>query len=296
MPGVFAQPKIKRKAKMKKPAPVPEIGVISVLRPDAANLKTVADFGFKCAQVSSWDMSLATSETAKALGKASRDLGVRLTAIWGGYSGPLAWNFTRGPVTLGLVPVAYRKRRIEELKRWADFAAEAGAPAVITHCGFLPENMTDPEFELVAVAIQEVAEYCKKLGLGFWFETGQETPVVLLRYIEEIATGNLGINLDPANLIMYGKGNPLDALRVFGKYVRAVHAKDGMPPTEGRHLGAEVKVGTGCVRYPEFIPALLECGFTGDLTIEREIGGDAQIRDIRDTAALLRRLLAKATR
>ncbi len=273
---------------------LPEIGTMCRITDnhgEGSSIDKVAAFGLHCAQAVSWDMGLATPAVARALKKRAADAGVRLTAIWGGYSGPRAWNFTRGPVTLGLVPPPYREQRIRDLKKWADFAAEAGAPAVITHCGFLPENMTDPEFEPVAVAIQDVAEYCKGLGLGFWFETGQETPVVILRYIEEIGTGNLGINLDPANLLMYGKGNPLDAIRVFGKYVRAIHAKDGMPPTNGRELGCEVKVGTGCVRYPEFIPALLQCGFTGDLTIEREISGAEQDRDIRDTIDYLRSLL-----
>ena len=270
---------------------IPEIGTICPLVPDASAIDKVAAFGLGCAQVCSWNPALATPEIARALKRRCSDAAVRITAIWGGYGGPVEWNFSRGPVTLGLVPPAYRQMRVQQLKQWADFAAEAGAPAVITHCGFLPENMTDPEFESVAVAIKDVAEHCRKLGLGFWFETGQETPVALLRFIEEVGTGNLGINLDPANLLMYGKGNPIDALAVFGKYVRAIHAKDGVPPTDGRELGREVKVGTGFVRYPEFIPALLATGFSGDLTIEREISGEEQERDIRDTVDYLRALL-----
>ena len=114
---------------------------------------------------------------------------------------------------------------------------------------------------------------------------------MILRFIEEVGLDNLGINLDPANLLMYGKGNPIDALHVFGKHVRAIHAKDGMPPTNGRELGPEVKVGTGFVRYPQFLPALLDCGFEGDLTIEREISGEQQNKDIRDTIAYLDGLL-----
>ena len=270
----------------------PDIGVMSGLAPDASNLDAVAAFGLPCAQVVSWNPALATRETARALKKKAADLGVRLTAIWGGYTGPAEWNFTRGPVTLGLVPVAYRQMRVLELQKWADFAAEAGAPAVITHCGFLPENMTDPEYEGVAQAIHDVAAHCKTLGIGFWFETGQETPVTLLRFFQEVGLDNLGINLDPANLLLYGKGNPIDALRVFGSYVRAIHAKDGNPPTNGRFLGPEVKVGTGAARYPELVPALLDCGFRGDLTIEREIAeGEEQNRDIRDTVDYLESLL-----
>ena len=269
----------------------PETGTICHLDPDAAGIEKVAAFGLRCSQVSSWEPDLWTPALARRLKARAADAGVRLTAIWTGYSGPRAWNFTRGPVTLGLVPVAYRDLRVRELKRGAEFAAEAGAPAIITHCGFLPENMTDPEFEGVAAAIDDVARRCRELGLGFWFETGQETPVTLLRFIEEIGLDNLGVNLDPANLVMYGKGSPLDAVAVFGKYVRAIHAKDGNPPSNGRNLGPEVKVGTGAVRYPEFLPALLDCGFRGDLTIEREISGEEQSRDIRDTVTYLDSLL-----
>ena len=123
---------------------------------------------------------------------------------------------------------------------------------------------------------------------------GQETPVTLLRYIETVGLGNLGINLDPANLLMYGRGNPIDALEVFGKHVRCIHAKDGRVPTNGMHLGPEVKVGEGMVRYPEFIRRLLEIGFAGDLIIEREISGDQQKKDIAATVRYLETLLSAA--
>lgn len=272
---------------------LPEIGCMSYLTPDVSNLRAVADFGLHCAQVCSWNPDLCKLDIARELKKKSRELDVRITAMWSGYSGPAIWNFTRGPVSLGIVPVSYREIRVRELKKWAEFAAEAGAPAIITHCGFLPENMNDPEFESVALAISDVAGHCKRLGIGFWFETGQETPVTLLRFIQTVGLDNLGINLDPANLLLYGKGNPVDALHVFGKWVRAIHAKDGEPPTDGVNLGREVKVGTGFVRYPEFLPKLLDCGFTGDLTIEREIHGDQQTKEIRETITYLKKLLAK---
>ena len=181
--------------------------------------------------------------------------------------------------------------RLEALKRWADFAVELGAPAIVTHCGFLPENMTDPEYEPLCVAVHEIGNYCKQRNLGFWFETGQETPVTLLRYIEAVGLDNLGINLDPANLLMYGRGNPIDALDVFGKYVRCLHAKDGAVPTTGTHLGPEKKVGEGMVRFPEFMEKLFATGFDGDLIIEREISGEQQNTDIADTVVYLKRFL-----
>ena len=115
--------------------------------------------------------------------------------------------------------------------------------------------------------------------------------MTLLRVIEDSGMDNLGINLDPANLILYGKANPVDALTVFGKYVKDVHAKDGNYPTNGRSLGEEKKVGEGSVNFPALIAKLKEIGYDGTLTIEREISGEQQAKDIKDTKAYLEGLI-----
>jgi sugar phosphate isomerase/epimerase len=107
--------------------------------------------------------------------------------------------------------------------------------------------------------------------------------VVLLRTFERIGTNNLGINLDPANLILYGKASPIDSLDVIGSYVTNIHVKDGLYPTDGNNLGKEVPAGEGKVNFPEFIQKLKSLGFDGELIIEREISGEQQIRDIRAT-------------
>ena len=133
----------------------------------------------------------------------------------------------------------------------------------------------------------------KDQGQYFLFETGQETPTTLLRFIENIGTGNVGINLDSANLILYGKANPIDALDVIGKYVRGIHAKDGFYPTNGMQLGCEVKVGEGKVNFPVFVKRLKEVGFDGSLTIEREISGEQQRLDIIETKSYLEKLIAE---
>lgn len=266
-----------------------EIGVINPLRDGGRCFDRVAQFGLHVCQLASFDVARATKGVAETVVKESESAGVRVCAVWGGWPGPAVWDFLEGPTTLGVVPERYREERIAALKMWADFATWIGAPAVITHCGFIPENITDPSYPGVIEAIREVAAYCDDRGLGFWFETGQETPVVLLRTIERIGTSNLGINLDPANLIMYGKGNPIDALDVIGPYVRNVHVKDGLYPTDGEHLGREVPAGTGRVCYPQFIAELKAMGFSGQLIIEREISGEEQARDIRHTIENLER-------
>ena len=264
------------------------IGVIQTLDAEGRSLDTLKNFGLDCCELVSWDMATCTPDIAKTVRAKAERLGVGISSFWAGLPGPADWNFKYGPLTIGLVPPEFRAMRIQALMDWADFAKILGAPAIVTHVGFLPENPTDHEYLPVLSALRQVAHYCKRVGVGFWFETGQETPVTLLRYIEEIGTDNLGINLDPANLLMYGRGNPVDAARVFGKWVRSIHAKDGMVPTGGQWLGCEKAVGDGLVDFPLMFKILKEAGFDGDLIIEREIHpGEEQNRDIRNAVAKL---------
>ena len=125
----------------------------------------------------------------------------------------------------------------------------------------------------------------------FLFETGQETPVTLLRVIEELRRDNVGINMDTANLILYGKANSADAVTVFGKYVMDTHIKDGFYPTDGKSLGKEVKVGEGMANLPEVIKRLQAVGYKGNYIIEREISGEQQTKDIIETLDFLRSIL-----
>ena len=113
-----------------------------------------------------------------------------------------------------------------------------------------------------------------------------------MRILEDIGTDNLGINLDPANLLMYGKANPVDALDVLGAYVRGVHAKDGEYPTDGRKLGVEKPLGEGRVDFLRPLAKLKALGYDGALTIEREISGPQQIEDIKRSKRFLEQILA----
>jgi L-ribulose-5-phosphate 3-epimerase len=271
-----------------------EIGVLSSpVQGDGNTFATIAAYGVRATQFCNWNPALWTRDYAERIGRDSRDSGVALAAVWAGYSGPAVWNFIDGPITLGVVPPQLREQRVAELKKGADFAAWAGAPAIITHCGFIPENPKDPLYEGTLAAIVEVGRHCAANGIGFWFESGQETPVVLLRVIEDSGLENLGINMDTANLVLYGKANPLDALDVFGRHVRNLHAKDGLYPTNGRELGREVPIGSGKVDFPRVIGRLHDFGFTGQIVIEREISGPEQAKDIRASVGYLRRIVAR---
>lgn len=247
--------------------------------------------GFHHCQLTSWNPALWTDEKLEELKQLTAEYDVEITAFWCGWAGPKRWNFTEGPETLGIVPVAYRGMRVQNLLDGAAFADKLGIKDVVTHMGFIPENMTDPNYPGVVAAVKVIALDLKRREQNLLFETGQETPVVLLRLFEEINTGNLYVNLDPANLMMYGKANPVDALDVFGDYVRGVHAKDGLYPTNGRELGHEVKVGTGKANFPALLKGLKEHGFDGSLTIEREISGDQKLIDIRETQTYLQGLI-----
>jgi L-ribulose-5-phosphate 3-epimerase len=269
-----------------------KLGILVALEdgPEEA-FKKVHDLGFPTCQVSCWDEALYTPDMAHRLRKATGDSGVEISTFWAGTPGRRVWDFVGGPATIGIVPLATRALRLRALQRGADFAKAVGVGSITTHVGFIPENLDDPNYRGVIDALRQVASHCLDNGQEFWFETGQETPVTLLRAIEDIALPNLGINLDPANLLMYGRGNPVDSLDVFGRYVKGVHAKDGEYPTNGRDLGVEKPLGEGRVNFPLLLGKLKALGFDGALTIEREISGPQQIEDIRAGKSFLEGIL-----
>ncbi len=249
------------------------------------------ELGLPTVQLVCWQPELFTEDMARRVLTAAQHYAVEVTTVWTGVPGPAVWNFIEGPSTIGLVPPLYRPQRVAALKKGADFAARLGVPSITTHVGFIPENPADPLYAGLLEALDEVVTYCRERHLDFCFETGQETPITLLRAIEDLGRDHIGVNLDPANLLLYGKANPLDALDVIGAYVRGVHAKDGEYPTNGRYLGNEKPLGEGRVNFPLLVPKLKSYGFGGALTIEREISGPKQIEDIRRAIQLLTPLL-----
>ena len=238
------------------------------------------EHNFDSCQLVSWNPAAWTDENASLLKTLLEQYQITVSAFWCGWSGPAAWNFYDGPLTLGLVPVEYRQMRIENLCDGADFAHKLGITDVVTHMGFIPENPYDPNFSSFCIAVRTVAEHLKKNGQCLLFETGQETPVTMLRCFEKVGTDNLGVNLDTANVILYGRANPVDALDVFGKYVRNIHAKDGKYPTNGHDLGEETRIGEGKVDFNRLFERLHEIGYDSFVTIEREIEGEEQNKDI----------------
>jgi len=244
------------------------IGVIIRGDNPEQEIKKIKELGFSCCQ-------LGVTEY-------SHDLAVRLRNTLKKYQvfpvslicmgpGSYVWNFTEGPSTIGLIPRENREARVKRLYQGIDFCAEAGIPAVHAHFGFIPENPKDSLYTEFVALMKKIGEYAKNKGIDIYFETGQETPVTLLRAITDIGTGNLFVNCDLANLVMYGKSNSLDGLKILSKYVKAFHAKDGMYPVNPYELGKEVPIPQGEVNFPSIVKYLKQIGFNGNIIIEYEL-------------------------
>jgi L-ribulose-5-phosphate 3-epimerase len=216
---------------------------------------------------------------------------IEATSLVVGGPGKEVWDFYDGPLTIGLVPRETREARVAHIKKASDFAKQCGIDAVQTHCGFIPENPNAPVYKETIAAMHEVAGYCKRNGQNFRYETGQETPITLVRAIQDVGLDNQGVNFDLANLILYGKANPVDAIELLAPYVQGIHAKDGMWPTNPRKLGEEVPIGKGKVDFPRIIARLKEINYRGAVTVEREISGPQQVEDVRAAKAYLEKLI-----
>jgi sugar phosphate isomerase/epimerase len=264
------------------------LGVIADGKTPDAAIARVKTLGFSTCQVYLGSPDLATAGKLK---EALQKYHIEGTALIVTGPGPEVYDFQKGPETIGLLPRKYRAQRIARMKQGSDFAKAAGIPGIQGHCGFLPENPNDPQFAEVVQALREVASYCKSNGQTFRCETGQETPITLLRAIRAVGLDNVGVNFDPSNLILYGKANPVDAVEILGPHILGVHAKDGLYPTDPNKLGEEVPIGKGKVDFPHLIKRLKEIGYKGPLTIEREISGPKQTEDIRASKAYLEKLI-----
>jgi L-ribulose-5-phosphate 3-epimerase len=255
--------------------------------PDSAMAK-VHDLGLPTCQVFVDEIE---PELAGRLRRALDKHGIEATSLVVGGPGKEVWDFYQGPLTIGLVPRETRDARIAHIKLASDFAKQCGIDAVQTHCGFIAENPNDPVYKETVTAMREVAGYCKRNGQNFRYETGQETPITLVRAIQDVGLDNQGVNFDLANLILYGKANPVDAIELLGPYVQGIHAKDGLWPTNPRELGQEVPIGKGKVDFLRIIRRLKELNYRGAVTIEREISGPQQVEDVRAAKTYLEKLI-----
>jgi sugar phosphate isomerase/epimerase len=267
------------------------LGVITGLGDDPAKrLEEVRALGLEVVQIS-YPAQLDNPAGIEAIKRAVAQTGIEITSVFCGFAGESYADIPTVHATVGLVPEATRAERVALTDRISQFAQKLGVARVAAHIGFIPEDAADPLYGIVVDAVRGICEKLKARGQNFALETGQETAQTLQRFIHDVGAGNLHVNFDPANMILYGNDQPIPALDLLAPWVDEVHCKDGEWPTEEGKLGHERPFGEGAVNVPAWIDKLMEIGFRGPLIIEREISGDEQKRDIRHARELLEKLL-----
>lgn len=270
-----------------------EIGVMFWAGRDPhETLREVKSLGVRCGQIGI-PGELKLDGAAAAWNKALADENFTVVTVFAAYEGENYADLPTVQKTVGWIPAATRAAREQRTYEVADFAAAIGAPAIALHVGFVPDDDRDLDYLAVREMVRRVCDYAGKRGMNFALETGQEPAEVLLRFFLDVNRDNLRINFDPANLILYGSDDPVQALDKLGRFVVSVHAKDGdwPPKDKPEALGEERPLGQGAVGIPRFVDKLKQIGYKGPLCVEREVPAQQQrLRDIRMAVELLQRL------
>jgi sugar phosphate isomerase/epimerase len=182
-------------------------------------------------------------------------------------------------LTGGVVPDETWEQNWQNILQTVELAAALGLKLVSFHAGFLPHDKEDPEYQKLRERIAQIAELFAARHIDLVCETGQETATALRDFLEDLGCPNVGVNFDPANMILYGKGDPIEALRVLGPWIKQVHIKDAVATQHPGTWGAEVTAGTGQVDWKAFFATLGELGYQGNFCIERE-AGNQRVADI----------------
>lgn len=182
-------------------------------------------------------------------------------------------------LTGGIAPDATWSENLRNIRATVTIATALGLKLVTFHAGFVPHDPADPDFAKMVERLAAVADVFAAADMTVALETGQETAAGLAELLSVLDRPNVGVNFDPANMLLYGKGNPIDAVGLLGPWIRQVHVKDANQSTVPGTWGEEVPAGTGQVDWPAFFAALAEVNFNGDFVIERE-AGDQRVADI----------------
>lgn len=258
-------------------------------------LEVVHELGVPTIQLHAPSKQYRTPQQADRFLSKLRAMGITITAVFGGFEGESYADIPTVTQTVGLVPLPTRADRTQEMKEIADFARLLGVDVVALHLGFIPHESDDSKYEDVLSVTAEVCDHCQRQGQSLHLETGQESADVLLRFIKDLGRNNLFINFDPANMILYGSGEPIAALNHVGQYVRSVHVKDAKWARHpGNEWGTEVPLGEGDVGMENYLRTLDSLGYAGPLTVEREIPREPerQKEEIGHAIRLLERLKA----
>jgi L-ribulose-5-phosphate 3-epimerase len=191
--------------------------------------------------------------------------------------------------TGGIAPDATWAQNWKDITATAELSHKLGLKLVTFHAGFLPHEESHPDYAKLKERLVKIAELFAAHNIGLALETGQEAADVLAEFLEHLAKANVGVNFDPANMILYDKGNPIEAMRILGPWIRQVHIKDATRTKVPGTWGEEVPAGTGEVDWRAFFETLKQVGYHGNLCIERE-AGTQRVVDIRAARELLEKL------
>jgi sugar phosphate isomerase/epimerase len=247
----------------------------------AGQLAIPGDYPLRCAS-DAWDAALRHGRFT-------------LTTLIATFTGEDYADIPTVERTVGLIPASTRTERTARTKAIANLGKDLGIDSIACHIGFLPEDPQSPLYSQIRDTARDLCDHCAKNGQNFTLETGQEPAHVLLQFMTDVARPNLKINFDPANMILYGTGDPLEALTALAPHVVSVHCKDGdWPPRDlPEALGTERPLGEGSVNIPAFIHKLKEIGYRGVLAIEREEPNPAvREADIQKAITLLKKVPA----
>ena len=268
-----------------------EIGLmLNVGQDPVANIRKVTSLGLKLIQMGSPGDDWLVEPKRGELQKMIADAGLEVFTVFVGFEGESYADVPTVKRTVGYADPATREARLKRTYKTCDLAKLLGAKYLGTHIGFVPHNPRDLQYDAMVEVVRKVADYCSRIGLGVSLETGQEPADVLVPFIKTVNKKNLTVNFDPANMILYGSGDPHEALAKLKKWVVSVHVKDGLAPTVKDQLGTETPLGAGAVNIPKFINGLKSFGFKGPLVIEREITGSEQVKDVKAAIELIEKL------
>jgi L-ribulose-5-phosphate 3-epimerase len=268
-----------------------EIGVMFWAGRD--DLRQIRGLGVRCGQLGIPGATALTPGFVQQWKDALEREAFTLVTVFAAYEGESYADAPAVRRTVGFIPPATREARERRTLEISDFAAAIGVGSIATHIGFVPEDPADPDYAAVRDMVRRVSDHAARHGQTFALETGQEPAPVLLRFIADANRPNLRINFDPANMILYGTGDPIEALRILAPLVVSVHAKDGdWPPRAiSGALGAERPLGEGSVGIERLVQTLREVEYRGTLNVEREASDQARrLRDIAAAIELLRRV------
>ena len=245
-----------------------------------AQFQTLINEGLEACQLV-YKPEVYTKEDAQIIVEAIKNTGIDVCSMFAGFRDTfIFWDGYHDYNISGINNPEFGKSRIEYIRAAVEFASWIGIKQVVIHAGYVDNNPFSPDFTRMVSLIKHTANYAKRFGVDLLLETGQETNIALKRLIELSGADNLFINFDTANPIIYGYGNPVDAIFTYGEYIRNMHAKDALPPKNIYGRGVETPIGEGYVDFKRVLKDLKAVGYDSYMIIEREIEGDQQRIDV----------------